>query len=217
MISVETIEPRDVSAATGRRNARKRYWVIPRLQMRLILWVVLVTSLMATTAAWAILMSVWPPMGEGVSWMASSGSMDTLFQNACIRVFVTTGLLVLVFGVIAFLTGLIISHKIAGPLYRIGRVAVHVADGRAGERVFVRKGDYLHEFSQCFNTMLDAVEAREIRSERVLTRIQSITEEVAQSIADGPVSSAQLDARLEEVDRVIRDAQREACCAAREG
>jgi len=65
-------------------------------------------------------------------------------------------------GLVVILTGylLIMTHKVAGPLFKISMYFDRMADGRVGVVTALRKGDMLQEFYQSFRDMHEAVRAR---------------------------------------------------------
>ncbi len=53
----------------------------------------------------------------------------------------------------------LVSHKMAGPVYRFEQVFKAVARGDYSQRVHLRKGDQLMDMQDEFNKMMDKVEA----------------------------------------------------------
>jgi methyl-accepting chemotaxis protein len=53
----------------------------------------------------------------------------------------------------------ILSHKMAGPVYRFEQTCKEIAKGDFSKRVRLRKGDQLTELQDEFNKMMDRVEA----------------------------------------------------------
>lgn len=53
----------------------------------------------------------------------------------------------------------ILSHKMAGPVYRFEQTCKAIAKGDFSQRVHLRKGDQLTELQNEFNKMMDRVEA----------------------------------------------------------
>lgn len=195
-----------VAIATERRQeARTRYWVMPGLQVRMILWMVLVTATMATIAAWAILLAVWSPLGDRLVMTGNGIAAQALYQEACLRVLLTTGLLIAVFGAIAFVVALSVSHKVAGPLHRLSQVARNVARGRVRERVALRRGDYLHRFAAAFNEMLERVEDCAQRRKRLLARVDTALSDLERSSAEGRLTPDALNESLRDMLQCLRD------------
>lgn len=54
----------------------------------------------------------------------------------------------------------ILSHKMAGPIYRFEQTCKAIAKGDFSQRVHLRKGDRLQELQKDFNKMMDVVQAR---------------------------------------------------------
>lgn len=52
----------------------------------------------------------------------------------------------------------IVSHKMAGPVYRFEQTCKEIAKGDFSQRVHLRKGDQLVELQEAFNNMMDVVE-----------------------------------------------------------
>ena len=53
----------------------------------------------------------------------------------------------------------ILSHKMAGPVYRFEETCKEIANGDFSKRVHLRKGDNFMELQDEFNKMMDRVEA----------------------------------------------------------
>lgn len=188
---------------------RRRYWIQPRLQGRFMGWLAGVSAVAATTASWVVLLAVWAPLSEQLSWAGAGGDANSLFWDASARVLVTTGLLVAIFALMALLVGLITSHRVAGPLHRIALIAARVSHGQYRERVRLRQEDYIHDFADTFNQMLDQVEVRVRRQQRGLSEAENRLGELHAAIAEGQMDASQLERPLRETLRILREARLE--------
>jgi methyl-accepting chemotaxis protein len=63
-----------------------------------------------------------------------------------------------VFGVLA--ASLLLSHRVAGPIYRFERSAEQVSAGDLTSRVFLRQGDELVDLRDSFNGMVDTLRGK---------------------------------------------------------
>lgn len=59
----------------------------------------------------------------------------------------------------------ILSHKMAGPVYRFEQTCKAIAKGDFSQRVHLRKGDQLTDLQEEFNKMMDRVET-EIKKQK---------------------------------------------------
>lgn len=65
-----------------------------------------------------------------------------------------------IYVILVVIVSAIVSHKMAGPIYRFEQTCKDIAKGDFSQRVRLRKGDQLQELQEDFNTMMDVVEAR---------------------------------------------------------
>lgn len=56
------------------------------------------------------------------------------------------------------IVGIIYSHRISGPVYRIHADITRVLQGESGIRTAVRKGDYLQDFAKSVNQLIERLE-----------------------------------------------------------
>ena len=73
-------------------------------------------------------------------------------------------LLVFVIG----LAGILVTHKIAGPIYKMKRLLKRVTDGHFQKEGGLRKGDELQHFFDAFIAMVESLRQRELNTIRRL-------------------------------------------------
>jgi len=185
---------------------RTHYWILPKLQGRVMAWMAISSAVVGTTVAWAILLVLWSSLGSQIE-VRGIADADSLFKYAMVRVFATTGLLILVFALVSLVTGLALSHRVAGPLHRIGLVTALFAQGQYRERVRLRRGDYLQEFAGKINLALDQVEKRMREHQSVLSGTYARLTELERACAAGSANSADMERKLQEIMKVIRQAR----------
>ena len=186
---------------------RRRNWILPKLRGRMALWLVGAPALVATTAALAALFLLWSPILDRVVWSTRGANADRVFWDVCLRILLTTGALMVIFGIVALVAARIVSHRVAGPLHRMGEVAAEVAKGRHHERVRLRDGDYIEDFAEKFNDMLDGIEARSRFHRNRMKAVQKRLSDLETSLMNGTIGPEELEARLREALRIIQDAR----------
>lgn len=78
-------------------------------------------------------------------------------KNLQNQVLVVLGVLQLIFLGITFILTIFISHRIAGPLYKLKRAMEDVAKGNFDLRISFRKNDHFKDIQDTFNDMVQAV------------------------------------------------------------
>jgi HAMP domain-containing protein len=72
---------------------------------------------------------------------------------------------VLILTLVLGLTGIMVTHRVVGPTYRMKRLFAHVGEGRLEINTGIRKGDELQELYHSFAEMVESL--RDRRSEEI--------------------------------------------------
>lgn len=95
--------------------------------------------------------------------------LDEMFSNVPLMVFK-----LVIYILIVVIFSAVISHKIAGPIYKFEKSCDKIASGDLTHRVYLRKGDYLVELQNSFNKMIDNLH-------RIIKINQDLKEELKKS------------------------------------
>ena len=104
-------------------------------------------------------------------WYMSLNTLTTGYEGAQLRIestsdyffpsfFMSNLIVVLIVGVIGIIGLILISHKIAGPLYRFEKGVTEVSKGDLSYRFRTRKGDQLTELSESLNSLIAMMESK---------------------------------------------------------
>lgn len=115
--------------------------------------------------------------------------------------------LILVF-VLLTLHSIVITHRIAGPLYRFRQVFKAIAKGDLSVRANTRKKDYLKREAACFNMMIESLNERLQKLERERRDLRVALDELAKGIQGGRPDEIEwkvkaLAAHIERLDEIM--------------
>ena len=133
-----------------KQNKRRRILVEPQFQMRVALWgsmLAVIEVLIGSVAVMAVaLTSIWVPAGDHA----------TLFYKfvMVIAVFI---LLIIVFNIFI---AIYLSHRVAGPLYRLKQSMQQVGAGDLSILIKFRATDELQDLKDEFNEMVNNLRER---------------------------------------------------------
>lgn len=193
-------------AAGSPRYKRTRYWVMPELQGRFAGWLVAVTAVTGAVVTLVILMALWASLADRLVW-TGGGDAEALFWQASARIVFTAVILIVVFGLAALLTGIVVSHRVAGPLYRMSNVVDQVSQGQYSDRVTLRERDYLHGFAAKFNEILRYLDEHVEHHSSALNRLHDKVVELDAAASHGDVAPDELSSRLDDILEVVREAR----------
>jgi methyl-accepting chemotaxis protein len=143
--------------ANRKRRPRRTRILIDRLQHRLLLINLFYFCAIVLVLATALLLPSLLQL-RGAALDASAENLAAANEFLFLHARLWPAVLI-VLGLLAF-HSVIISHRIAGPLYRFRRVVEAVTAGHLSMRVKIRKHDYLTQEAQAINEMLEALERR---------------------------------------------------------
>ena len=131
--------------------------VDPKLQYRYLLLPLIVT---ATTAA--SLFALFLVQANALLPHGTEADAELLDYIGSLQLYtaVVVGAVLVLHVVVVILLGLMMSLKVAGPIYRFKKVMAEVAKGNINMRVSLRDGDQFTDMADTFNEMMDTLSAR---------------------------------------------------------
>ena len=134
---------------------RKNYFINPKFQSKIVFYFLGFT--IATSAIFFVsnflfiekLLSLGTDLGLGENHIYFKFINK---QTKSLYIFNSIATIVIFFGQITF--GILISHKIAGPLYRLTRETAKVSEGENIQEIKHRKGDFFPEVYTAVNKLV---------------------------------------------------------------
>jgi len=100
---------------------------------------------------------------------------------------------------LVFLSCIFMTHKVAGPMYKLQKFLSDRGKGINNGKLMFRKGDYFHEIATQFNETFEAIEKREDRDHEVIDELKSYLDNLGMVIPeDKKIVLEELSNKLEE-------------------
>jgi len=209
----------DPTAATGlparTKHHRKlsNFLLNKNLQLRYVLLVTILSAVIAATLGYMIYDQ------RRIASESIEGDLKVLTQTDTSKEFqeqVTHGLesddqmlvykmVAVGFGLVVILSAylVIMTHKVAGPLFKISMYFERMAEGRLGQVTPLRRGDMLQDFFGDFKTMHEALRARAIADVEVLDRVAGVLRDSRNEADYRGEARAKLDDSLESLEHHV--------------
>lgn len=193
------------------RRLIRNYLLDRKYQLRYTLIMVLISSLLTATLGY-----IWYQQVRATSSSIEMRSLtnlgfsekevqeirDEMAGQDRFRLVVLIGFGVL-FALATACYGIIITHKVAGPLYKISRYMNDIKEGRLGKVYDLRRGDHLRDFFESFKQMHTALRQQAYQRQVVLDETINSLEQCLQQNASNDLS-AQMSPILNNL-KTIRD------------
>jgi len=110
-------------------------------------------------------------LSVGLTFLNTQDSLTAVYANSRLTiqntslaimpsVVFTTLITTLALGVVVIVVTLLVSHKIAGPMFRFEKDINRIAQGDLQSRIHIRKGDQFQEMAMALNRMVESIAGR---------------------------------------------------------
>lgn len=138
-------------------NRRRRYFIDTRFQLKFIGLILLVVFGVAIFSSLTIYYYTWMLLGEKLANVYPQGRLVGILRTANVILLVRIVLLSPLVVVLA----IFLSHRIAGPIYRIKKTLEEVAAGNYRARLRLRKTDELQDVAEAVNKVIEILDLQE--------------------------------------------------------
>jgi methyl-accepting chemotaxis protein len=183
----------------GRRTT---LFIARRFQIRYISWIMALMSATALITGYVVYVTTWSMLGEKLADVYPQGFlMDIMSGVNFVLIF-----RLLCLSPIVMLIGLILSNRIAGPLYRINRFLRKISAGNYSSRLEIRLGDELQDLALSVNHLVSSLRSDTRRRNEIVGEISETVKGIEfmlekgsgdkQGIADGMARLRELIKRM---------------------
>jgi len=157
---------------SAKKYARKQYIVLLRFQLKYIIYILLFLYIGAAVAGYTVYWTTWVTLGEKLANVYPRGRLIYIFHTANLKLLFNIMIITPFF----IFLGVILSHKIAGPIYRIGKYVDALMKGDYSRGLKLRKRDELKglalKMSQLKDKLLEDRERRNKAANELLEQLE---------------------------------------------
>ncbi len=137
------------------RFKRRQYIVAKKFQLKYTSLILLLMFVTAGFCSYAIYYTTMILFGEKLASVYPQGQLVSIVKTVNFRIFMSMILISPLVGAL----GIYLSHKIAGPIYRIEKFLGTMGTGDFSTRITLRKGDELVSLAGAINRLVDSLSA----------------------------------------------------------
>ncbi len=185
-----------------RRTWRRRnYFIGKDFQGRFILRFFL--TILIGAIIFTCILSIFSAHTITVTYEDSYLRLDRTPKALFFQIIRAYGVYIVLLGVVISVVSLFLSHRIAGPLFRLERSVEEITRGNLSFRITLRKKDEVKELAALMNTMIETLSAHLKEMKRYADAAHSEMAGVAGKAAAGDLSAKELNERvLEAMDSI---------------
>ena len=104
-----------------------------------------------------------------------------------------------------FILGLLFSHRIAGPVYRIGKTLRDISKGNLSLRIRLREGDELIDLADTINNLTENFNKTIILNKDIVIKIEKDLEEIKKLASCQPCDSAKIEILINSIQTKLKE------------
>jgi len=136
---------------------RRQYFVAKKFQVKFAWMIVLFMVAVAFFSSLTMYYYIWVLLGEKLANVYPQGRLVGILRTANFALLIRLALI----SPLVFLLAIVLSHRIAGPIYRIRTTLDEVLKGDYSKRLFLRKTDELKDVADRINGLIELLDAKE--------------------------------------------------------
>ena len=163
---------------SGRRTT---LFIARRFQIRYISWILAIMFVSAMISGYTVYVTTWSMLGEKLADVYPQGFLMDIISGVNFVLI----LRLICLSPIVVLIGLVLSNRIAGPLYNINRFLRKISAGNYNSRLEIRQGDELQDLAEIVNNMVSGLRSDEQRRDEIAAEMTGITDRMEALLESG--------------------------------
>ena len=181
---------------------RRRYIIKRGLQFRYIGLIFALAVLASLVTGWAVFATMWSFLGEKLANVYPQGRLIYVLRATNLALIRN----LLLVSPLVFILGLLFSHRIAGPLYRIEKTIDEIAKGNLTIRIKLRQGDELSDLADEINRMAENLDKVLSSDKKTMLEIQRDLDELKRIVSSQPCDCTKLSSLINAIQAKTADA-----------
>jgi nitrogen fixation/metabolism regulation signal transduction histidine kinase len=188
----------------GEKIKRRNYLVKKGMQLRytgiIVLSSLFVTLVMVLYMAW----NVDQLTNLATRWEFSPQELS-MWKNAFI---IKLGLLLVGLLALNAFVSILVSHKVAGVVFRLEKIIDSVAVGNFPPPMHIRKGDELIDLVDKFNKMIQNLKNKTLNTKEAIEKIQGLKQDLTDKIKQGSIPASELTVLFDKLKQLENTLER---------
>ena len=151
---------------------RRNYLINRSVQPRYMGMVALFICIISLITGWTIYSTTWIMITERVQ---GEPELAQILSELNTLLIVRTALVILAGMCVAVILTMFISHRIAGPIFRIGRTLLEIGQGGIPRKISLRQRDEFKELSEAVNSVIEKAEEISRDSAKTVENIRNLS------------------------------------------
>jgi methyl-accepting chemotaxis protein len=158
---------------------RKIYIINKDLQLKYLFTIISMIFISVAAVSFITFYVIWDNVIREFFFIPEAAKkLGDIFTKTSEIAFAGTIVVLVIFGV----AGIFLSHRVAGPLYRVERVAEEISKGNLDVSVRFRKSDELRTLADSLNRMITGIKGIVMEDKHIIGNLSAVSEKLATDV-----------------------------------
>jgi len=157
--------------------------------------IVIVTALIILTVYFAY----WSLSNDMLIEQQTGRALSYFFSNIKMLLIFELPIILIVAGFIS----IVLSHRIAGPIYHVQKVARKIARGDLTTNVHLRRDDELKNLSAAFNSVIDNMHLLVTKDKKLIYELSQLTDTLYLNLKDRKINEEEALAMIRKLNNLV--------------
>lgn len=181
------------------KHRRRTYLIKTGFQLRYMGIIVTTMLMVAFGVGWITYSTSWSQIANTPD--LTLDKLSIIFDSVNQLLLRWIAVFVLVIGALSVL----VSHKIAGPVYRLEETAKQIASGDLSHRIYLRYGDELKELQDAFNQMSESLSSMINKDREIIERLVKTNNQIREKIEKETLTPESAHKITEELNSIVEE------------
>lgn len=187
------------------KHRRRTYLIKTGLQLRYMGIIISTMLMVAFGVGWITYDTSWSQIANTPD--LTLDKLSVIFDSVNNLLLRWIGIFVLVIAALSIL----VSHKIAGPVYRLEETTKLIASGDLTHRIHLRQGDELRDLQDAFNKMSESLSAMINKDREIIERLVKTSNEIKTKIEGKSLTPDSATQITEELNSIVEELRTITC------
>ena len=178
---------------------RKHYFIAPAFQLRYIRTVLLIVFGVGVLSAYTVYYQSMILFGEKLANVYPQGRLVSIVKSINMQILLS----LLLITPLMVLIGMFLSHRIAGPIYRMEKFLTGVSQGDLTTHLTLRPKDELKPLAEGINTVVDSLRSSVAVEKKILDNLRTELSNLEAATRAKPVEESALKSRMDRLREEI--------------
>lgn len=181
-----------MSAKNIAKFKRRQYLIAKKFQLKYVGIILLLMFLTAALCSYVVYYTSMLLLGEKLASIYPQGRLVSIVKIVNFRIFLSVALVT----PLVALIGIVLSHRIAGPIYRMETFMANLAGGDLSSRIVLRKGDELMLLADAINRLVASLRESVMQKKSHSNKAKAELANLKKALGSRPIDQALADEAL---------------------